>query len=220
MTHDYSNLYFTTTGKNKLKVYYQPGTDGGGTWFGQEYLSVIENRYPGRVFDKCFEWCSGPGYIGYSILGHELAHKLCLADIYEPVTQQANRSRLDPYNRCANRVSVYHTGDISTIPEHEQFDLIVGNPPHFPNAAADAESHRLQSDVNWQTHQNFFAHIKSHLTADGVILLQENMSGSTVNTFRDMITRNDLKVTDWFKSPNWFKENDPCQIYYIEITHA
>jgi hypothetical protein len=69
-------MEFITSGQSKLSVFYHSWMDGGGTWFGQEYVDVIRDRYPGRVFERCYEWCSGPGYIGFNILDHGLCGSL------------------------------------------------------------------------------------------------------------------------------------------------
>jgi methylase of polypeptide subunit release factors len=219
MEHDYSNLYFSTTGERKLKVYYQPGLDGGGTWFGQEYPEILAARYPGRVFERCYEWCCGPAFIGYNILDHGLCKTLCLSDIHQPAIDQVHKTIADPHNNCQDRVTAYCTGDVGKIPQHEMFDLIVGNPPHFPGRSDDANTARVESDVDWKVHVNFYANIARHLTPDGVILLQENAWGSDYNTFREMIWHAGLKMTDCFNSPKWFHPGQDCQIYYLELVH-
>lgn len=215
-----NNLYFLTEGPRNLKVFYQPGMDGGGTWFGQEYISVIQQRYPGRVFKNCLEWCAGPGFIGYSILDHGLCEHLSLVEIHTPTAQQAEKSKLDAANNCSSEVTVYNIGDLSLLPEDAQFDLVVANPPHFLHPSTDETVSRIESDPEWRVHQNFYANIAEHLTPDGIILMQENMVESTVESFDFYIREAGLKVTDWFKSPKWFKHPDEtCQIYYIEIRH-
>lgn len=215
-----NNLYFCTEGPRNFKVFYQPGMDGGGTWFGQEYVSIIKERYPEKTFSNCLEWCAGPAFIGYAILDHGLCNYLSLIEIHTPTAQQADRSRTDPGNNCADQVTIYNTGDIGQIPEGVKFDLIVGNPPHFFHASTDPVVSRIESDPGWLVHQNFYNNITQYLADDGVILLQENMVESTVDTFRSYIDAAGLKVTDWFRSPKWFKyPKDTCLIYYIEMTH-
>jgi len=214
------NLYFSTNGPRNFKVYYQPGMDGGGTWFGQEYIEVIKQRYPDKQFDNCLEWCAGPAFIGYAILDHALCRHLTLVEIHEPTAAMADKSRLDAHNQCADEVTIYNIGDISQLPEHEKFDLIVGNPPHFLFPSVDPDVSRIESDPNWAVHQNFYANIAEHLAPGGVILLQENMLESRPDSFKYFIREAGLKITDWFESPNWFKKpDDMCQIYYLEVRH-
>lgn len=216
-----NNLYFSTTGATQYHVYYQPGMDGGGTWFGQEYSDIIAARYADRVFANCLEWCAGPAFIGYNILDHGLCQHLTLLEIHALTVAQAERSRVDPHNSCSDQVTIYNSGTMSDIPAHSQFDLIVGNPPHFPHASTDPEVSRIESDDGWQIHQEFFANVKNRLSPNGVILLQENMIGSTVDTFDLYIKQAGLELRDWFVSPKWFRHpTDDCQIYYMEIVSA
>jgi methylase of polypeptide subunit release factors len=108
------------------------------------------------------------------------------------------------------------------LPDQVQFDLVVANPPHYLECPGDDNYQRIAVDINWQSHQDFFAHIGQHLTDNGVILLQENQAGSLngVEDFRTFIESNGLRVQDSFVSDKFFDPNGPTQIYYIEIVRA
>lgn len=204
---------------NGIQVHYDSWMDGGGTWFGQDYIDIIKKRYPNRTFNRCYEWCSGPGYIGFSILGAKLAHGLTLSDRYESAINNAVATTVR-YNQLQNRVSAYVGSSLSVLPAHEQFDLVVANPPHYLECPGDDNYQRIAVDINWQAHQDFFAHIGQHLTNDGIILLQENQAGSLngAEDFRLFIEQNNLKITDCFRSDRYYDANGPTQIYYIEIS--
>ena len=62
-----------------IEVNYAPHLDGGGMGFGQEFLQVVKERF-GKA-DHIFEFCAGPGFIGFSLLANKLCDKLTLADI-------------------------------------------------------------------------------------------------------------------------------------------
>jgi len=69
--------------------------------------------------------------------------------------------------------------------------LVVSNPPHFTDRyEGDIRAH----DPDWAVHREFFNTIHPHLTNDGVIILQENNRGSTVETFREMIDAAGLEI--------------------------
>jgi methylase of polypeptide subunit release factors len=208
-----------TFNTNGIQVHYDSWMDGGGTWFGQEYVDIIQQRYSKKTFDRCYEWCSGPGYIGFSILSHGLTQSLCLSDRYESAINNAVAATVQ-HNQLQDRVSAYVGSSLSVLPDHEQFDLVVANPPHYLECPGDDNYQRIAVDVNWQAHQDFFAHIGQHLTDDGIILLQENQAGSLngVEDFRPFIEHNNLKITDCFRSTQYFDANGPTQIYYIEIS--
>lgn len=204
-----------------ISVYYDSWMDGGGTWFGQEYVDVIKARYPNRVFEHCYEWCSGPGYIGFSILGAGLAQQLTVTDCYESAIYDAVHHTIQR-NGLADRAAGYVGSSLSCLPQGLLFDLVVANPPHYLECPGDDNYQRIAVDSGWQAHQDFFARIGQHLTPNGVILLQENQAGSLkgAEEFRPFIELNELKIQDSFISDRFYDSNGPTQIYYIEIVHA
>jgi hypothetical protein len=77
------------------------------------------------------------------------------------------------------------------IPPSEKWDLVVGNPPFYPEThATDICSH----DKDWHIHRGFFANVGRFLKPGGVILLQEANESSTAETFRDMIEEAGLSI--------------------------
>ena len=207
---------FITSGNSKLKVFYHSWMDGGGTWFGQEYSDIIQQRYPDRVFERCYEWCSGPAYIGFNILDHGLCRSLCVSDVYEPAIQAVNETVKNNRLDC---VSAYATGTVAGLPDHEQFDLVVANPPHFLTCPGDDNYQRIAVDQNWAAHQEFFANIGRHLLPNGIVLLQENQSGSLnrEQDFEPFIAAAGLEITAVFDSPKHYTPDHHTRIYYIEI---
>lgn len=202
---------FFCNGATPITVFYTMDTDGGGSSFGQDYIPVIKQQYGNKKFKKVFEWCSGPGFIGFSLLSHNMCDKLCFNDLYDPAIELIHHTAKHPDNNCSDVVSAYLLKDLSLLPAHEMFDLVVSNPPHFSKYVSNlANKNRICSDINWESHKNFFNNIKSHLTEDGVILLQENKQGSTIQDFEKIILEAGLTITDCFDSIL-----DP--FYYIEI---
>lgn len=209
-------MEFITSGQSKLRVFYHSWMDGGGTWFGQEYVDIIRERYSGRVFERCYEWCSGPGYIGFNILDHGLCGSLCVSDVYQPAIQAIHETIK---NNKLHNVSAYATGTVSQLPENEKFDLVVANPPHFLSCPGDENYQRIAVDQNWTAHQEFFANIRQHMLPNGVILLQENQSGSMnrEQDFAPFIDAAGLQITAVVDSPKYYTPDHHTRIYYIEI---
>ena len=208
-------MEFITTGVNNYKVQYDSWLDGGGTWFGQEYVDIVEKKYL-RKFTRAYEWCSGPGFIGFNLLDHAICTGLCLSDIYQPAIDRVKDTL--KINKL-NNVTVYHTGQVGNLPNYEEFDLVVANPPHFLECPGDDNYQRIAVDQDWAAHQEFFANIGQHLLPDGIILLQENQAGSLrrEKEFEQYIDKAGLEITDVFNSPNHYTPNHYTQIYYIEI---
>ena len=211
-------------GKRHIKIFYEYGQDGGGSTFGVDYDKIIATKYPERVFKRCYEWCSGPGFIGYYLLDRGVCKSICLSDMYAPSINSANITANYESNQCRDQVTTYLFNDLSLLPAEEKFDLVVSNPPHFASASeldyVTEDQLRCAVDQDWQAHQNFFKHIGDHLLPGGIILLQENMFGSTADTFAPYIKEAGLTITDCIKSDDWWypPESDlKLQIYYIEI---
>jgi predicted RNA methylase len=192
-----------------IGISYRAELDGGGTEFGQDFISFFEARGMPRQ-KRVFEWCSGPAFISFSLLGHGFCETLCVADI-NPAAVACCRQTVR-VNKLGDRVSVYQSDNLRNIPRSEQWDLVISNPPHFVDQyEGDLRAH----DPDWRIHRDFFATIGDFLTAGGVIVLQENNRGSTAETFRQMIAQSGLEIVfvDG-ESPTLTKES---VFYYIGI---
>ena len=153
-----------------------------------EYLPLFHDLGMPRQ-PRVFEWCAGPGFIGFALLGYGFCDTLCLADI-NPEAVKACR-RTVSQNGLAERVSVYHSNNLDGIPASEQWDLVVGNPPHFVDISpVELRFH----DEDWKLHRRFFTTIGRFLKPGGIIVLLENNRGSTAETFRSMIEASGLHI--------------------------
>lgn len=213
-------MIWHTTGRRGITVHHDSDMDGGGTWFGTEYAKILRSKYRQR-FERCLEWCSGPGFIGFDLLDHDLCRELVLLDQHAPAIQQSI-----PQTIKANQligVRAYLGSSLSALPDHERFDLVVANPPHYLECPGDDNYQRLAVDQDWRAHRDFFAHAADHLYPGGMILLQENQAGSVRREaeWREIIEANGLVIQDVFDSPGFYNQPGPwCQIYYIEIVLA
>lgn len=204
----YGAHYINTSGSNAWRVYFGENQDGGGCTFGQEYATVLADRYPGQHWPECFEWCSGPGFIAYNILDHGLVDRVTLADIYQPSLDMAQKTA----NDAGISVQILPGDGIGHLPSDLKFDLVVGNPPHYDFDLGGTGT-RINHDPEWSVHRDFFSRIGQHLTPNGMILLQENRRGSKPQTFQSMIEQNGLRIADSYASPAWIQNG----IYYLEI---
>jgi hypothetical protein len=224
-----------TPGPNKYSVFFSEECDGGGRLYSADYVENIKKRYPGRKFHRCYEWCAGPGFIGYTLLDYDICSSLCLTDIHNPALEWAEETKQYPKNDLKDKVDIYLLKDLALLPKEEKFDLVVSNPPHSNNLCANDLSHnlnRIVTDYGWNSHYNFYKNIKNHLTPDGVIMMLENHGGSTVEDFLPMIEEAGLTVKDTWNSEKiycdsdneWDQDtpdkNEPInKIYYLEIMH-
>jgi len=169
-------------------VYFKKHLDGGGSDFGQDFIPFLRmHEMPPQ--HRVFEWCAGAAFIGFSLLAHGFAETLCLADI-NPLAVEACR-RTVRHNGLDDRVSVYVSDNLTDIPQSEQWDLVVGSPPHL---ADDFIGDLRTYDGDWHIHRGFFANVARFLKPGGVIVLQENNCGSTIETFAPMIEAGGLQT--------------------------
>ena len=192
-----------------IRVHYRKHLDGGGSVFGEQYIPLLMAWGVPRQA-RAFEWCAGPGFMGFSLLGHGLCETLCLADINIEAVAACRRTIRD--NALASRVTVYHSDNLQSIPLTERFNLIVGNPPHF----FDSSPGQLRyHDKDWSAHRAFFGTVGQFLEPGGVIILLENSLGSTAETFRSIIDESGLAIMFVHGSAPERAHIDP--IYYMGI---
>lgn len=206
---------------NDIDIHYTNETNGGGDHFFPEYAKVAHEWY-GEV-DSCLEWCSGAGFIGYGMLAAGVCKSVAFNEIFDPcvdiLRKTADVNKLD--------VNIYTEDTLDNV--EQQFDLVVGNPPHwsteeYARQAVQAINNgqplneRLQQvlvDKDWAVHKSFFKNMKRLLKPDGHILLQENSTGSDPRMFNDMLKGTGLKVLSHADSIALKELN----IYYLEIGH-
>ena len=97
-------------------IHYKDRLDGGGSAYAKDYRAYLGNRgMPKQA--RTFEWCAGPGFIGFSLLGAGLTETLCLADINPEAVAACRRSIKD--NALAARVNVYQSDNLANVPQSE-----------------------------------------------------------------------------------------------------
>jgi len=195
-----------------VRVSTKPHLDGGGSTFGQEFIPLLRARGMPKVV-RAFEWCAGPGFIGFSLLAHGLCETLCLADV-NPEAVAACR-RTVARNRLENKVAVYQSDNLENIPRSEQWDLVVSNPPHFIDSGIGQLRYH---DPDWRVHRGFFGKVAQHLEPGGVVVLQENNAGSTPATFAAMIAEAGLRVV--FEQNAVPARTADSRMFYLGIMRA
>jgi methylase of polypeptide subunit release factors len=188
-------IYKTIT-YGSINVSYLDELDGGGSWFGQDYLSFIPSRI-GKI-DHALEWCAGPAFIGFSLLAAGLCTRLTLVDV-NPAATAACRDTVRR-NGLSEVVQVYTSDCLDALQQGSLFDLVVANPPHCPDGTPHPRgySQLIYNDVGWHTHRKFYQQIPPYLSEEGRIILQENAHLSSVDDFRVMIEDAGLELLGSF----------------------
>jgi methylase of polypeptide subunit release factors len=176
-----------------IQVAWTDALDGGGRSFGRQYLTTVEKRI-GPV-ERAYEFCAGPGFIGFALLAHGLCKTLCLSDV-NPVAVAAVQHTIE-LNGLEGVVDVYLSDALDAIPPHEQWDLVVSNPPHFDGPQQGRWGLRV-FDPGWEIHRKFYAQVRRHLKPHGQCLIQENYQGSTEATFVPLLRETGMELVSSF----------------------
>jgi len=178
-------------------IFDRPDLDGGGSGFGQDYIRVLgEIRL--NECGRLFEFCAGPGYIGYSLLERGFCKSLALADV-NPVAVEAAKKTAD-FNGISGKVAIYLSDGLEQIPSDEKWDLVVSNPPHFLHWTGQS---RLRcEDSGWEIHKKFYSQVKEFLNPGAYVLFQENGLGSSTEIFAPMIQDGGGELIGSFAGPD------------------
>ena len=181
-----------------VSVSYVDELVGGGEKYGQDYLRCLP-RQVGKV-DRMFEWCSGPGFIGFSLLAHGLCNTLCLADVNQAAVDACHETVRR--NRLEGRVDVYLSDGLQDIPKSERWDLVVGNPPHW---GTDEElpwgPALIYNDPEWSLHRDFYSSVGRFLNPGANVIIQESVDRSSLEDFAPMIENGGLRVVNTCDCP-------------------
>jgi 16S rRNA G966 N2-methylase RsmD len=164
----------------EVAVFDKPDHHMGGLAFGRDFPRVLNELGIGRR-GRMFEFCAGPGYIGYSLLAAGWCESLVLADIDPDAVSSARFTAA--HNELEDRVVVYRSDALDQIPAAERWDLVVANPPHYPEQNADSRIF----DPSWELHRRFYGSVGRHMNPGGLILMAESREGSDPKLFAEMI---------------------------------
>jgi predicted RNA methylase len=167
----------------EIAVFDKPGHHMGGLAFGRDLPRVLNELGIGRC-ERLFEFCSGPGYIGYSLLAAGWCDSLVLADLDPDAVSTARFTAA--HNDLEERVTVYRSDALDHIPSAERWDLVVCNPPHFVPGPEQPPDARV-FDPGWDLHRRFYGSVASHMNPGGLVVMAESQAGSDPERFEEMI---------------------------------
>ena len=158
-----------------IDVVYRPALDGTGSWLAPSFVEAVR-VHAGRV-GRAFEWCAGPGFVGFALLAADLCDSVCVADI-NPAAMDCVRETVQR-NGLEGRVAFYTSDNFKSIPRTEKFDLVVANPPNY--YALNPEHPRYKrfkddlrpNDRGWKAHEEFYREVGNYLNPGALILVME-----------------------------------------------
>lgn len=159
-----------------LEVYFRKNLDGAGRLFSPTFLNFVKSRHREPI-PKVFEWCSGPGFIGFSLLAAGACRKLCLADVNPRAVECI--ARTVRANRLQDRVTYYVSDSFDSIPANEVFDVVVANPPFYSSLNPGHPLYKLLEhdlrpyDRDWRAHEKFYSSVAAHLNPGAMLYIME-----------------------------------------------
>lgn len=204
-----------------VNVYFYPELDDRGGVLAPEFVQAMKNRrdFFHPRYQNIFEWSSGPAFIGFALLSSGFCETLCLADSNPLVIECIEKTIFE--NNLEDKVSYYHITSVSELPDDEQFDLVIGNPPNYCNVNIEHNFGRQffndprAVDKDWVHHQDFYQHIKKYLRPGAHICISEiepflkqvfipyddptpydDRPDVPLNTFKNMIAKGHLRYVD------------------------
>lgn len=168
-----------------LNVHYREELDGAGTRLAGAFVACVAEHSDKPVYDHAFEWCAGPGFIGFALLARGLCRRLTLCDV-NPAAIECVRATVESAG-LGDRVTYAAGPDLEPLDPAARFDLVVANPPNFfalnprhPSYAALKDDLR-PNDPGWRVHRAFYANVGRFLTADARLFVSEvNLFEATV----------------------------------------
>jgi hypothetical protein len=160
-----------------IAICYQPDLDGGGRVIADAFLRFVREGTAGRRFGYAFEWCAGPGFLGFALIADGLCEQLWFADV-NPAALQCVAETVRA-NRLEERVRYCVSDNLGGIPRTQRFDLVVSNPPNFsrlnPRHPRYAQYSRdlRPNDPQWRLHRAFYQGIGGFLVPGAMLFISE-----------------------------------------------
>ena len=173
MTLVIQDLYLTKL-DNGITVYYDSTSNGGGSTQYPDFIDVL--NLLGKKYSSAMEWCSGSGFIGFSLLDYQFADTVTFVDLHDISIECINYTA--EKNNIRGKIQTYMCDEVKKLPD-TLYDLIVANPPHVDNIDDIKDIvgtdwiKRVTIDEGWKVHEEFFTNIGTYLNKGADILLSE-----------------------------------------------
>ncbi len=172
----------------KIVVNYLPSLDGGGRDFGQDLVPIVKEHF--RRVGRLCEFACGPGFLGFSMLAQGLCDSLCLVDVNPDAIEVCGRTIRD--NRLTE-VSTYVSDVFKGVPDHEKWDLVVSNPPHYDGTEETYRKNIKIIDPDFAIHREFYRNVSRYLERGGSTLLIESRPGSNPSIWKSLVEESGLE---------------------------
>lgn len=196
-------------------MFYPAYLDGGAATQRFEIIDAVRSGKTKHIYNRCLEWCSGHGLLGYNLLIEQQIKHVTFMDYFDLAikecyfTAEANGRLMDMEGHISS--------SIAGLPELEKFDLVIGNPPNAKDeqtlvdalATNASELHteisyldntlRITLDQDYMIHREFFTNIGERITDDADIFISVTSDSDEI---KDMIAENNFMIVCKYPLPS------------------
>lgn len=198
---------------------YYPQVCANGLEVSSKFIKLIKENSEKKCFTRAHEWCAGPGHFGFTLLHNHMTKHLVLSDISDLAVKSCAFTAMA--NGVEDKTTIYLIDDLAELPSHEVWDLVVSNPPWWPEVPADQtlteDEMRMYVDYNWHVHNQLWEST-DRLDNDAEIFLLEDQQN--LGRLRSDIKNAGLNLEAVYSNFDTRLNNGKSCVLHITKQHA
>ena len=183
--------------KNTIVRTFHGSTMCGGDQMRDLLVERIQQHRRRSTYRRGYEWCSGSGPLGYTLLDENIVEHITFSDLYQVGIDDCLATA--QHNNITNSVDAFLSSTIAGIPQIDALDLVVSNPPHCwsqdPLAPFFQDPYLLDQDM--VAHKEFFKNIKARLSEKAELFIIEH-DDNIKDVYISMGEQGGLTFIDWY----------------------
>ena len=183
--------------KNTIVRTFHDSTMCGGDHMRDLLVERIQHHRSRSTYRRGYEWCSGSGPLGYTLLDENIVEHITFSDLYQVGIDDCLATA--QHNNITNSVDAFLSSTIAGIPQIDALDLVVSNPPHCwsqnPLELYSCTPFLLDKDM--VAHKEFFKNIKARLSEKAELFIIEH-DDNIKDVYISMGEQGGLTFIDWY----------------------
>ena len=183
--------------KNTIVRTFHDSTMCGGDHMRDLLVERIQHHRRRSTYRRGYEWCSGSGPLGYTLLDENIVEHITFSDLYQVGIDDCLATA--QHNNITNSVDAVLSSTIAGIPQIDALDLVVSNPPHCwsQNPLELYSRTPFLLDKDMVAHKEFFKNIKARLSEKAELFIIEH-DDNIKDVYISMGEQGGLTFIDWY----------------------
>ena len=183
--------------KNTIVRTFHGSTMCGGDQMRDLLVERIQHHRRRSTYRRGYEWCSGSGPLGYTLLDENIVEHITFSDLYQVGIDDCLATA--QHNNITNSVDAFLSSTIAGIPQIDALDLVVSNPPHCwsQNPLELYSRTPFLLDKDMVAHKEFFKNIKARLSEKAELFIIEH-DDNIKDVYISMGEQGGLTFIDWY----------------------